>query len=618
MPQLGANAGAGEGWLVVEGDESDRSVAELRPRVAVVTNVDLDHHATFGSRAEVEALFEGGSRRCRTSSAGGSSSPLEFELAVPGEHNRQKRRRGARGTRARRRLRATRRRRRARPLRGRGVAASSSSATAGGVAVYDDYAHNPAKLAAALQAARERTEGRVLVLFQPHLYSRTRHLAQELGEALAAADAVAVADVYAAREQPVEGVTGKLVVDALSDARPGFAPGWTPEARGRRPVPRRACAGRRPGADGGRRRRRPRRAADPRRSWGPGSDAVAVHGGGGGSGRDRPARARPRSGQRGAIVTHRSRSWHPRVRISALGSRHGSGRWGLPRGARALDDGPMPMTPDADDEPDADADDRGGRPARAADDRRHRWPGAGVRTPSHRSTSCARRSPGRRPTTCPSGRSVSARTSWRPTRASRRSSSGSTASSPQIEVEGDILVAGGGAPNAVCLHRARAAGLGGFEFACAIPGTAGGGVRMNAGRVRQRLEGDPRSGRWSPAPTGRMADERGARPRRTDTPSLRPGQVVARVEFQLHLEARRPRSGRRSPTFRRAGRRRQPTNKRTFGSVFKNPEHEFGAGRLIEECGLKGHRIGGALISPAARELHRERRRCVGARRASG
>jgi UDP-N-acetylmuramate--alanine ligase len=96
------------------------------------------------------------------------------------------------------------------------------------VTVYDDYAHNPVKVAAALATARERTGGRVLVLFQPHLYSRTRYVAAELGRELAAADVVAVADVYPAREQPVEGVTGKLVVDALSDARPGFAPGWTP------------------------------------------------------------------------------------------------------------------------------------------------------------------------------------------------------------------------------------------------------------------------------------------------------------------------------------------------------------------------------------------------------
>ena len=59
VPQLGGNAGTGEGWLVVEGDESDRTIAALRPRVAVLTNVDLDHHATFGSRAEVAELFDG-------------------------------------------------------------------------------------------------------------------------------------------------------------------------------------------------------------------------------------------------------------------------------------------------------------------------------------------------------------------------------------------------------------------------------------------------------------------------------------------------------------------------------------------------------------------------------
>src|SRR5206468_8840669 len=58
VPQLGGNAGAGEGWLVVEGDESDRTIAVLRPRIAVVTNVDLDHHTEFASRAEVEELFE--------------------------------------------------------------------------------------------------------------------------------------------------------------------------------------------------------------------------------------------------------------------------------------------------------------------------------------------------------------------------------------------------------------------------------------------------------------------------------------------------------------------------------------------------------------------------------
>ena len=98
---------------------------------------------------------------------------------------------------------------------------------AAGIDVYDD-AHNPQKVRAALATARERSGGRVLVLFQPHLYSRTLHSAVELGRELAAADVVAVSDVYPARERPLEGVTGKLVVDALCDARPGFAPGWAP------------------------------------------------------------------------------------------------------------------------------------------------------------------------------------------------------------------------------------------------------------------------------------------------------------------------------------------------------------------------------------------------------
>ena len=99
---------------------------------------------------------------------------------------------------------------------------------AGGVRVVDDYAHHPAEIAATLAAVREQLDGRVLALFQPHLYSRTRHLARELGEALAAADVVAVTDVYAAREEPIEGVSGKLVVDAIAERRPGLPLAWTP------------------------------------------------------------------------------------------------------------------------------------------------------------------------------------------------------------------------------------------------------------------------------------------------------------------------------------------------------------------------------------------------------
>ena len=163
-------------------------------------------------------------------------------------------------------------------------------------------------------------------------------------------------------------------------------------------------------------------------------------------------------------------------------------------------------------------------------------------------------------------------------------------------VEDETLVAGGGAANAVCLHRARAAGLGGFEFACAIPGTAGGGVWMNAGAygsdwsqilVRARVVTADGAGWLTPG-------ELGLSYRHSE---LRHGQVVAEVEYRLV-----PRSADeiKATVAGLVAQRKatQPTNKRTFGSVFKNPAHELGAGQMLEACGLKGHTIGGALISP--------------------
>jgi len=166
----------------------------------------------------------------------------------------------------------------------------------------------------------------------------------------------------------------------------------------------------------------------------------------------------------------------------------------------------------------------------------------------------------------------------------------------QVDVRGELLVAGGGAPNAVALHRARGAGLGGFEFACAIPGTAGGGVWMNAGAyggdwagiLERALVVDADGAEWRTAP------ELGLRYRHSD---LEHGQVVARVEFRL---SPRPAAEIKAlvaelQTQRKAA---QPTNKRTYGSVFKNPDHDLSAGRMLEACGLKGHRIGGAQISP--------------------
>jgi UDP-N-acetylmuramate--alanine ligase len=225
IPQLGGNARAGEGWLVVEGDESDRTISSLRPEIAVVLNVDLDHHATFGSLAEVQALFDAWLPHVPNVVRGQELEPVEVDLQLPGEHNR----RNAAAALAALELAGVDRALAEQALREFAGAGRRFELRGGdGVRVYDDYAHNPAKVAAALAAARELEPGRVLVLFQPHLYSRTRHLAHELARALSAADAVAVTDVYAAREKPVEGVTGKLVVDALAELRPGMPVAWTP------------------------------------------------------------------------------------------------------------------------------------------------------------------------------------------------------------------------------------------------------------------------------------------------------------------------------------------------------------------------------------------------------
>jgi UDP-N-acetylmuramate--alanine ligase len=227
VPQLGANAGAGEGWLVAEGDESDRSLELLRPEVAVVTNVDLDHHSTFASRAEVEELFKRWLAGVPRSIRGWELEPVDFDLAVPGEHNR---RNAAVALAALELVGVAGHEGRVALARFEGVGRRFQRVgSTGGVTVYDDYAHNPAKLTAALATARERANGgRVLVLFQPHLYSRTRHLAAELARALEGADVVCVTEVYAAREEPIPGVDGKLVVDALAGRRSGAPIAWMP------------------------------------------------------------------------------------------------------------------------------------------------------------------------------------------------------------------------------------------------------------------------------------------------------------------------------------------------------------------------------------------------------
>jgi UDP-N-acetylenolpyruvoylglucosamine reductase len=163
-------------------------------------------------------------------------------------------------------------------------------------------------------------------------------------------------------------------------------------------------------------------------------------------------------------------------------------------------------------------------------------------------------------------------------------------------VEDDVLVAGGGAPNAVALHRARAAGLGGFEFASAIPGTAGGGVRMNAGAYGREWRDVVLDAVVVDAERVRTlgVDELELSYRRS---GLAAGEVVALVRFRLEPSSPAEVKARASELLAQR-KATQPTNKRTFGSVFKNPSGDRGAGQMIEACGLKGHAFGGAVISP--------------------
>jgi UDP-N-acetylmuramate--alanine ligase len=275
------NAGWGEGeWVVAEADESDASFLKLQPEVAVVTNLELDHHSRWSSLAELSEAFAafaasvsalvagadvrlpgqeaqkvirfalegdplrpatradlvareikvlpGGGSRFR---AAGAGIDAEVTLRVPGRHNV------------------------ANALAGLGGLAQTGvemepcvtaladfpgvarrlelKGEANGARIYDDYAHHPTEVSATLEAARELGPRRLLVAFQPHLYSRTKALAAEFGAALSSADEVAVLDVYPAREEPVgplEGVSGLMVASAAADSSGGGRVWWLPTA----------------------------------------------------------------------------------------------------------------------------------------------------------------------------------------------------------------------------------------------------------------------------------------------------------------------------------------------------------------------------------------------------
>lgn len=256
----GSNAAWGGGdWVVVEADESDRSLLKLFPQIAVLTNAELDHHATYSSRLELEDTFRtfmarAGERAvvwdrpelralCPPQAVsydaaelelgvGGSRfrwGELEVELTVPGAHNAVNAAgaltaaalAGADPQRAAAALRTFQGARRRLELVGH---------TADGVPVYDDYAHHPTEVAAAIAGARTLAPGRLVAVFQPHLYSRTQALADPFGRALAQADAVVVLDVYPARERAEDfpGVDGRLIARAAADAARGRPVAWLP------------------------------------------------------------------------------------------------------------------------------------------------------------------------------------------------------------------------------------------------------------------------------------------------------------------------------------------------------------------------------------------------------
>jgi UDP-N-acetylmuramate--alanine ligase len=257
VPGLGAdaavaNAGWGDGeWVVAEADESDASFLRLRPEVAVVTNVEMDHHTRWGSLAQLHEAFTAFAAPARglvrpvdeqmdwlgevdevvrfDSTVPG---PAELNLAVPGDHNRRNAR-AALG---------------ALELAGFDLAAAAQALASfrgvhrrlelkgarGPVHIYDDYAHHPTEVRAALSALRELRPSRLVAVFQPHLYSRTKALGEEFGAALTLADEIVVIDVYPAREEPVgelAGVSGLQVAQAAAERGGGKPVWWLPDSQ---------------------------------------------------------------------------------------------------------------------------------------------------------------------------------------------------------------------------------------------------------------------------------------------------------------------------------------------------------------------------------------------------
>ena len=348
------------------------------------------------------------------------------------------------------------------------------------------------------------------MLFQPHLYSRTRHLARELARgARRAPTSSRSTDVYPAREEPVEGVSGKLVVDALADLRPGMPVAWTPSVEdGARFLAGARTAGDRVVTIG---------AGDVDRAVALLLEALAMKIEEGvrlsrfttlGTGGPARAFARPETVEEleGALDFARAAG----LELAAIG---------LGSNLLVADEGFEGLVLKLGGE--LAAVDVRGRAARRG----------------RRRAECGRPAP-------------------RPRRRPRR-----------------------------------------LRVRLRDPGDGRRRRLDERGRLRRRLGGHSRARarrRRRRAPTGRRRKSSGCA---TATPSCGTGQVVAAVEFRL--VAAPPSEIKAMVADLQAQRKAaQPTNKRTYGSVFKNPDHELSAGRMLEACGLKGHRIGGAQISP--------------------
>ncbi len=260
LRSTGSNAGWGSGeWIVVEADESDRSLLKLKPEIALLTNAELDHHATYASRLDLEqtlttfmaraghaavvwdrpelralcppgavtfdapdpVLFGGGSRFLWHG--------IEVELSVPGAHNALNAA-GALTAAALAGAPASAAARAMRDFSGARRRFELIGEAAAGSLVYDDYAHHPTEVAAVLAAARTLAPRRLVAVFQPHLYSRTQALWREFGAALAPADLIVVLDIYPARERSEDfpGIGGRLVAAAAADAADGRPVAWLP------------------------------------------------------------------------------------------------------------------------------------------------------------------------------------------------------------------------------------------------------------------------------------------------------------------------------------------------------------------------------------------------------